>query len=196
MSQVKRFSMVGLLLLVCLSLSSFSRPQAITNSVNQAQQGDNGQPMQALLNEVRQLRIAIQRSNLNTYHAQVTLERLRIQQQSVDRLNEKLGEVRERIAKAKIDQAQLPEHLRTVESKLSQETDPAKRRELENTQNQLKFESERLTQLETQGREMEAQLNGQLQTEQAKLNELNDRLDILQKELEIEAKPQPNGKRQ
>src|SRR5262245_51272662 len=109
MSQAKRFLIFAILLLVCLSLSSFSRPQANTNSVNQSQQGDNGQTMQALLNEVRQLRLAIQRSNLNAYHAQVTFERVRMQQQRVDRLNEKLGQTREEIAKIKIEMAQLPE---------------------------------------------------------------------------------------
>lgn len=196
MSQVKRYSMIGGLLMACLTLSSFSRSQAITSSSNQTQQGDNGQPIQALLNEVRQLRLAIQRSNLNTYHAQVTLERLRIQQQIVDRLNEKLGEVRERMAKVKIDQARLPERFPEIEIRLSQETDPAKRREIENEKKIFKFEAEQFAQIEAQGRETETMLNGQLQNEQAKLNELNERLDALQRELETEAKPQPNGKRQ
>ena len=130
MSQAKRFLMFGILLLVCLSFTSFSRPQANTNSVNQSQPADNGQTMQALLNEVRQLRLAIQRSNLNAYHAQVTFERVRMQQQRVDRLNEKLSETREQIARMKMEGAQLPEYARGIESKLSQETDPAKRHEL------------------------------------------------------------------
>src|SRR5262249_37781338 len=153
------------------------------NSVNQSQQADGGQTMQALLNEVRQLRLAIQRSNLNAYHAQVTFERVRMQQQRVDRLNEKLSEAREQIARMKMEEAQLPEYARGVESKLSQETDPAKRRELEDRQKQLKFEMERLSQIEAHQRETESQLNAQLQIEQAKLNELNDGLDALQKEL-------------
>jgi hypothetical protein len=61
----------------------------------------------------------------------------------------------------------------------------------------FKYEIERLSQMEAHGRETESQLNGQLQIEQAKLNELNDGLDALQKELEIEGKPQqPGVKRQ
>jgi len=197
MSQAQRFLAFGILLLVCLSFTSFSRPQANTNSVNQPQQGDSGQTMQALLNEVRQLRLAIQRSNLNAYHAQVTFERVRMQQQRVDRLNEKLSEVREQIAKIKMEQARLPEQARVAEGSLSQETDPARRRSLEDMQKGLKYEIERLSQMETNLRETESQLNGQLQIEQAKLSELNDSLDALQKELEVEGKPQqPGGKRQ
>jgi chromosome segregation ATPase len=197
MSQAKRFLGFGILLLACLSFTSFSRSQANTNSVNQSQQADNGQTMQALLSEVRQLRLAIQRSNLNAYHAQVTFERVRMQQQRVDRLNEKLSEVREQIAKIKMEQTQLPEQARAAEGRLSQETDPARRRSLEDMQKGLKYEIERLSQMEAHGRETESQLNGQLQIEQAKLSELNDSLDALQKELEIEGKPQqPGVKRQ
>ena len=48
----------------------------------------------------------------------------------------------------------------------------------------------------SQQRELESQLNGQVQVEQAKLNEINDRLDTLQKELENVDKLQQNGKRQ
>ena len=70
------------------------------------------------------------------------------------------------------------------------------RRELENQHQIFKLELERLPEAVSQQREVESQLNGQIQVEQAKLNELNDRLDTLQKELENVDKPQQNGKRQ
>ena len=152
--------------------------------------------MQALLSEVHQLRLAIQRSNLNTYHAQVTLERFRLQQQQVDRLNDKLGGVRAQIARLQIDKSRLQGDSPRLEAQLSQESDPGKRRELENQQQAIKLEVERLLETVSQQREMESQLNGQVQVEQAKLNELNDRLDTLQKELENVDQPQQNGKRQ
>jgi uncharacterized coiled-coil protein SlyX len=55
-----------------------------------------------------------------------------------------------------------------------------------------------LAQQETRLREVESQLAQQLQTEQAKLADLNEQLDALQRELEIppaENKPPQSGKR-
>ncbi|HZS07057.1 MAG TPA: hypothetical protein VFD58_19630 [Blastocatellia bacterium] len=196
MSQVKGLLAGGAALLVVLGFAAFSTPRAVTDSGSQASQGDGGQTTQALLNEVRELRLAIQRSNLNTYHAQVTLERLRLQQQRVDRLNEKLDVVRREIVNLQGDKSGFLEESRRVETRLSQESDPNRRRELENVQQHLKAKAEWLPERESQLRETESQLISQLQVEQAKLNELNDRLDALQKELEIVDKPPQNGKRQ
>jgi tetrahydromethanopterin S-methyltransferase subunit G len=148
--------------------------------------------MQALLNEVHQLRLAIQRSNLNTYHAQVTLERFRLQQQRVDRLSERLENVRAEIAEIKPHQARALEDFKQIEDELAKETDPGKRRYLEGVQQPTREKLERLIQMQ----EQEAQLIAQLQLEQIKLNELNERLDTLQKELEVVEKLLPSGKRQ
>jgi len=171
---------------------SFNNPGALTAPVNQSLPSDNGQPMQALVNEVRQLRFAVQQSNLSAYHAQVTLERLRWQQPRVDRLNEKLEKVRAEIAELRSRQVRAPEDLKSIENELGKETDPSKRRELEQALHQTKGLSESLAYLEQQ----EAQLLAQLQPEQARLNELNGRLDAMQKDLEVMDKPQPGGKRQ
>ncbi len=196
MSRLKSLFVSGFVLLTVLGCVSFSNPKPLNTPVNQSPQSDNGQPMQALLNEVHQLRLAIQRSNLNTYYAQVTLERLRLQQQRVERLNEKLEGVREKIADIKSHQSKLSEEIKRAEELLSKETDAINRWHLERMQPDLKPESVRLAQMEAQAREQEAQLIGQLQTEQVKLNEINERLDTLQKELEVVDKPQPGGKRQ
>jgi len=191
MSRVKRFLAGGVILLSILGAASFSTLRAFPASTSQTSQGDSGQITQALLSEVHQLRLAIQRSNLNTYHAQVTLERLRLQQQQVDRLNDKLAGARALIARVQIDKSRLQGDLPRVEAQLSQESDPGRRREIENQQQAIKLEVERQLETISQQRELESQLNGQLQVEQAKLNELNDRLDTLQKELENVDKPQP-----
>jgi chromosome segregation ATPase len=188
MSRVKGPSLSGIVLLMLLGCVLFSNSKALTTPANQSPQNDNVQPMQALLNEVHQLRLAIQRSNLNTYHAQVTLERLRLQQQRVDRLSEKLEEARAKLSEIRSNQVKLPEEIKRVEELLGKEPDPInrgfKRRELESVLQTVKAELENLAQKESQAREQEAHLNGQLQTEQAKLNEVNERLDALQKEVD------------
>src|SRR5262245_13578450 len=192
MSGVRSFFVYVVGLLLILSCASFNHPTALTAPVNQSAQTDNGQPMQALVNEVRQLRLAVQQSNLSAYHAQVTLERLRWQQPRVDRLDEKLEKVRAEIAELRSRQARPPEDLKPIENELWKESDPSKRRELEQALHQTKALSESLAYWEQQ----EAQLLAQLQPEQARLNELNGRLDAMQKDLEVMDKPQPGGKRQ
>jgi len=191
-SGVKILSVSAVGLLTILGCVSFNNPKALTAPVNQSLPDDNEQPMRALVNEVRQLRIAIQRSNFSNYHAQVTLERLRMQQPRVDRLSEELMKVRAEISEIRSRQARLPEDLRRIENELLKETDPAKRRELEQAQQMLKGYPEELARWQ----EQEVQLIARLQPEQAKLNELNESLDALQKELEVEYKSQPVGKRQ
>ena len=196
MSRLKSLSVLGVALFIVLGGMSFSHPTAKTPSGNQSPQNDNGQPMQALLNEVRLLRLAIQRSNLNTYHAQVTLERLRMQQQVVDRLSGKLEDARARSTEFKMHHPRLLEEIKRTEDYLDKEADPVKRRDLEGRQQSLKSEAERFAQMETQARDQETQLAIQLQMEQAKLNEINERLDTLQKELEVVDKTPSAGKQQ
>jgi chromosome segregation ATPase len=192
MSGVRNLSISAVGLLAILCCASFNNPRALTAPVNQSAQADNGQPMQALVSEVRELRLAIQRSNLSSYHAQVTLERLRLQQPRVDRLSDKLEKVRSEIALIKARQAKAPEDTRYLENELGKEKDPAKRRSLEESLQLIKRYPEQLAECQ----EEETQLIAQLQPEQAKLSELNGRLDALQKELEALDKPQPGGKQQ
>lgn len=81
---------------------------------------------------------------------------------------------------------------------LVQETNAAERADRERYAQRLKAELEELTQKEQQEQGYETQLQAQLQIEQAKLNELNEQLDTLQRELETQMssdKPQPSGKR-
>ncbi|MCI0419801.1 MAG: hypothetical protein L0312_11350 [Acidobacteria bacterium] len=70
---------------------------------------------------------------------------------------------------------------------MAKETDPSRRRYLEDLQQPAREKLERLAQMQ----EQEAQLIAQLQMEQIKLNEFNERLDTLQKELEVVEKPLP-----
>jgi hypothetical protein len=198
MSPNKTISIIGLLLLIGLGLTSRSNAQTANNSPAQAAQSENTQVMQALLSEVQQLRLAIQRSNLNIYHAQIAIERMRLQQQRVDRQSEQLRGTREQIAGLRMGQAEMQEELKRAELRVSEETDVVKRREFEGHQEAMKTRLANLAQEETRLLTQEAQLAAQLQTEQGRLAELNDQLDNLQRELQIpptENKPAPGGKR-
>ena len=197
MSRAKTISVVCLLFLAALGGASVGKPQTTTNSPAQNAQGENAQTMQALMNEVRQLRLAIQRSTLSAHHAQAIIERMRSQQQQVDRLTDRLRETRDRIANVKLGQIDLQGELKRSEGRLRRnntQSEPVEDENQEIVKTRLRF----LEQEEARMREQESQIVAQLPIEQARLAELNDRLDALQRELETppaENKPPQGAKR-
>ena len=202
MLRIKAISIICLLFLATLVFTSFGGLQTATGNNAKDAQGDNEQAMQALVNEVRQLRLAIQRSNLSAHHSQVVIERMRSQQQTVDRVADRLRWAREEASRFRMylpmQQAEIQNRLKVIEADLSETLDAKTRRakegELEITKQRLGM----MGQEETRLRENESQLAAQLQIEQAKLAELNDQLDALQRELETppsENKPSQGGKR-
>jgi hypothetical protein len=67
----------------------------ITTSSGQGLPGQSDtQTVKALLDEVRQLRLVLQRNSVATYRAQVTLERLKLQQGIVAKLLEEQEQLR------------------------------------------------------------------------------------------------------
>jgi hypothetical protein len=202
MLRIKAISIICLLFLATLIFTSFGGPQTATGANAKGAQGDNEQAMQALVNEVRQLRLAIQRSNLSAHHSQVVIERMRSQQQTVDRVADRLRWAREEASRYRmwmpLQQAEMQNRLKLIEDDLSENLGAnarrAKERELETAKQRLGM----MGQEETRLRENESQLAAQLQIEQAKLAELNDQLDALQRELETppsENKQPQGGKR-
>jgi len=202
MLRIKAISIICLLFLTTLVFASFGGPQTAADDNAKGAQGDNEQAMQALVNEVRQLRLAIQRSNLSAHHSQVVIERMRSQQQTVDRVADRLRWAREEASRHRmympLQQAEIQNRVKLIEGDLSENLSANARRvkegELEITKQRLGM----MGQEETRLRENESQLAAQLQIEQAKLAELNDQLDALQRELEIppaENKQPQGGKR-
>jgi chromosome segregation ATPase len=198
MSRIKTISAIWILFLATSIFGSSGNPQTTANNPVKAAQGENTQTMQVLLNEVRQLRIAIQQSNLSVYRAQVILERSRSQQQRVDRLAERLRETRDRMANWKMGQSEMQDELKMLEGRINRATEVAERTNLEEHQERLKTRLASMAQENTRLLEQESQLAAQLNIEQARLTELNDQLDALQRELEtppVENRPPQDGKR-
>ena len=202
MLRIKAISIICLLFLATPVFTSFGGPQTVSDNKAKEAQGESEQTMQALVNEVRQLRLAIQRSNLSAHHSQVVIERMRSQQQTVDRVADRLRWAREEASRFRMympmQQAEIQNRVKLIEGDLSENLSANARRakegELEITKQRLGM----MGQEETRLRENESQLAAQLQIEQAKLAELNDQLDALQRELEIppaENKQPQGGKR-
>lgn len=177
------------------TLGFVTRGHSQTNA-NQAAQGDN--VLQSLLSEVRQLRIAMQRANLSTQLALTAVERMKLQQQRVERLTEQLRGIRDHSANLKLAQAEVQYELKQIEQRLHQESDVGKRAELEQHQGAIKVRFENMGKEQERLQEQETQSAAHLQTEQTRLTELNDQLDSLQRDLQIQAdetKPAQGAKR-
>ena len=78
----------SILLLLVVSLPT----QAQQATSNDLAASDEKELLRELINEVRQLRLALQRANLNSFRAQVAIERLKTQQLRVDNASRQLEE--------------------------------------------------------------------------------------------------------
>lgn len=96
--------MLAIFMLACLSDVSVLRAQE--RKIEPVKEDDK-QVLKALLEEVRQLRLALQRSNAVSHRLQITVERLRLQQARVDSLTRSLDNVRVRVTDLKSARPQI-----------------------------------------------------------------------------------------
>ncbi len=164
-------------LAVCLMFAMAERAPAQSKSVAGP---TSEQSLHELVTEVRQLRAALQRMNAAVYKGQVMLERLKLQQEQVTRISRELGEVRENVQELRGQQARIKEAVgRMEEAVQSGVRHPSELAGLKIEMEQISLREQRLAIRETQ-------LTSELDTERAKLNDLNDRLNAL---VEIEMAP-------
>jgi len=140
--------------------------------------------LQALLREMRLLRLALERSAVVAPKIQLTMNRMQIQQNSVTRAQQELEEIRDRLMKFTVDQAHTLSQIKDVEASALQEQEPVRRKALDSEAKELKsvIEQKRLDDLQLRTRESE--LVGRLRAEQAKLYELENRLNNLERLLD------------
>ncbi len=146
-----------------------------------AQTGDSA-TLQALLAEVRQLRLTMEKSISIGPHVQLVLQRVQLQDQKVARISQQLEEVRKRIGEETSRQTHAAEVLARVEQELPAETDPQRRKQLEESQAGLKLEAARG--VDQQLTAHESELASALRNEQAILSEFDSKLDALERQLE------------
>lgn len=169
------FTLFGIALLVLFAPRQ-SHAQSATPNAGRSKQD---QVVQELLGEVRQLRIALQHISVNAYRGQVMVERLRLQQEQVNRLTQELTSTRNQIREVKAEQLNFKDRLDEAEKQqdkgvLSEEVVRRVRAGLEEFKRQEQVLSER-----------EIQVAAQLETERANLADLNTRLDALEVEMMV-----------
>jgi len=154
-----------------------------TRTAGAPAQADQDQTLQKLLNEVHELRLAVQRATANSTRFQMLIERTRLQQARVDSLTRQLENIRSQAADMKSAKPQLEQQIKDGEDQLDRTPEPNAHADLDSRIKAAKANLNRMTQEEERLRNREAILDGQLQTEQLKLNELNSQLDVLMNEL-------------
>jgi chromosome segregation ATPase len=162
-------------------------------SLVQGVKGQNTKPpedkeaIQELLSEVRMLRQALQtlhRMSLDTYRSQLLSDRIRANREDVRRLTSSLNETRDTLAKTQNTIPQFVDRLKLLENQVLLEADQQKRANLEfevrRTKEGIEIYKSQIEPL----KEREQQLSADLNTEKSRLQELESRLDLLERGIE------------
>jgi SMC interacting uncharacterized protein involved in chromosome segregation len=142
------------------------------------------QVLRELLQEMRQLRVALQRMQLVSQRTQVMLERIRLQQNRVDSISRILESLRTHLAEVKAARPAIDDDIRDMDELLNRTTDTTKRSEIEAQIKETKARLNAQSREEEKSRQRELELTADLQAAQAKLNDLNNQLDTIMRELE------------
>jgi hypothetical protein len=145
--------------------------------------GGERQTLRALLDEVHQLRLALQRANLTSTRAQLAFERMRLQRARLDTLLREVESVRSQLLSLREALAQTTDRIKETVEQIVQTPEAALRARLERQLTLSKQVLHSQTRREEQFRERETQLAAQVQIEQAKLGELEEQLGNLEREL-------------
>ncbi len=151
------------------------------------QQSDEKATTQALLNEVRSLRQALQtlqRMSFDTYRGQLMVERVRVNREDVRRLAATLYDTRMMIAGTQRAIPNSIEEQKLLESQIQLEADPTKHAQLEFELKRVKNGIEQFKAQVDSLKEREQELATELRTQQTKLDELESRLDLIEKAIE------------
>ena len=165
----------------CLMLALSLYPMS---AVAQSDSAPDNTTLRLLLAEVRQLRMAVERATSVLPQTQVLLQRTQLQQQHVETLSRQLEQLRDQITKSSAEDAHFAAELRDAEARASQEQDANRRRDVDQRLKSAKAQLEQQAMHDLAQRARESQLAGQLQNEQSKLNELQERLDALERMLQ------------
>jgi hypothetical protein len=136
-----------------------------------------------LLAEVRQLRLAMERSATIAPRVHLLTGRLAMQEQRVARLASELDGIRQQLPRFAEMQRVAGEQIRELEGALALEADPQRRRSFEHDLGMLKRQLEMQAAEEQQLRVREGEVLGLYTQEQGRWLEISNRLDELERSL-------------
>ena len=140
--------------------------------------------LQALVSEIHQLRQDLQATTVAAQRVQIALFRLQTQTTAVARATSRLDELRSRISQAQSQHGEIAARMQMFEEKQRNSHDPNELKIAADVLPQLKAGMDREAGEEQRLQASEAEAASQLRTEQARLNDLQDQLDKLDKILD------------
>lgn len=179
-----RILMVGCFLCVLtFCYGSLTSTHAQTNQATDPAQNNYDKTLQQLIAEVRELRLAVQRATVSYTRFQMLIERVRVQQSSVDTTSRQLDNLRSQLADMRSAKPQIEQQIKDTEELLERTTDPNGRLDIESRIKSMKARLARFTPEEDRLRNREIAVESELQNLQLKLSELNSQLDGLFNEM-------------
>src|SRR4051812_19418779 len=106
-------------IVLCLSAAAQAQSQSSDSSI-----------MQALLSEVHQLRLAVERANTVGPRIQLVIERMKLQREQVVRVSTQLDAVRRELEHTQSEQSRFADGIRNMEADLGQTSDPLQRKKV------------------------------------------------------------------
>ena len=168
-AQNKLKAMKLISLLACVSFTALAQTSA-----------SETETLQKLMTEVHQLRIALERSSQIAPRIQIAVERLKMQQEQVARVARQVDDARRDLDHFRTQQGQIQQQLQSTENASNETVDPATRKALNTELAAMKQRSEQVEKSAQEAQIHESDVASQLQSEQSKLAEFNERLNLLE----------------
>lgn len=179
-------SLIFILLMICVNQGAALGQT--TAAARNSEMSDEAKALRTLVDEVRLLRAALEHSQRDALLLQAVVERLRLQQDVVNRLGQKADDCRSELAAAEIGLTRLPEHIGELERRLSSMEDATQRTLLESELKAAQLSLEEQKESASRQRQLAEQLKSQLNDEKQKLDDLFERLTRFERPAEKQAR--------
>ena len=160
---------------VALVLAAGSAAVVLAQEKNDAPNGS----LAALTAEIRQLRVAVEESTRSQTQTQALGVYLSVQQSRILQAATRLESARKELDAVSLRSREIASQLENFQGEIVRVTEPQRRAQLEDANQQLKFEQRRVVEQEQQARAREAELSQALQVEESRWTDLITRLEQL-----------------
>src|SRR5262245_871002 len=147
-------------------------------------QSSDSSTLQAVLEELRQLRRDLYGMTLVAQRVQILLYRIQLQDDAMKKASQRYDQTNAKLRDAERNRSEAANGLKMAEEKLVSLQNPNERGQLEEVVREMKRRVEMWSHEESSYRAAETAAAGDLRAEQAKLAELQQRLDLLEQQLE------------
>jgi len=158
-----------------LVLAAGSAAVVLAQEKNDAPNGS----LAALTAEIRQLRVAVEESTRSQTQTQALGVYLSVQQSRILQAATRLESARKELDAVSLRSREIASQLENFQGEIVRVTEPQRRAQLEDANQQLKFEQRRVVEQEQQARAREAELSQALQVEESRWTDLITRLEQL-----------------